>query len=188
MGEAKRRAEAYGSGKPFRPPRVCPNCKSIRVERTTLPATGLSVMETAYDLCRACGTVWEAYPDDWCEDVVGAKPCDNCAFRPGSPEQDDPEGWKYLIEILRSGGEFRCHKGSPILGLIDGKRRADGSVIVEFDNEWVQKHGRKCAGFMRMVWAMRAKGESWLERHTHFVGATGYDCPLPPGTEFDDDG
>lgn len=180
MGEAKRRAEAYASATPHRPPRVCPKCKSIRIERTTLPPTGLSARETLYDLCRECGTVWEAYPDNWCEDVVGAEPCDNCAFRPGSPEQTDREGWAALIDTLRAGGEFRCHKGSPILGITDGRKpNADGTVSVEFDKEWVQRHGRKCAGFMRLVWAMNAKGENWLERHLEFVGAPGYDCPLP---------
>ena len=84
MGEAKRRAEAYVAAKSYRPPRRCPKCKGGDVARTELPPTGMSHRETAYDCCRACGTVWEAYPDDWCEDVVGADPCDNCAFRPGS--------------------------------------------------------------------------------------------------------
>lgn len=39
--------------------------------------------------------------------------------------------------------------------------------------------GRKCAGFMRMVWAMRDKGEDWLARRFEFCGAPGYDLPLP---------
>ncbi len=179
MGAAKRRAAAFGEAVPHRPPRVCPKCKSIRIERTTLPATGLSVRETLYDLCRDCATVWEAYPDDWCEDVVGAEPCDNCAFRPGSPEQDDPEGWKHLVEILRSGGEFRCHKGAPILGLLKTPPKT------EFDAAWVQKRGSKCAGFMRMVWAMHAKGEDWVARHLEFIGAPGYDCRPPPSHDAD---
>jgi hypothetical protein len=181
MGAAKRRAEAYASATPHRPPRVCPKCKSVRISRATLPPTGLSVRETEYDLCRDCGTVWEAYPPDWCEDVVGAQPCDNCAFRSGSPEQEDREGWTYLVDILRSGGEFRCHKGAPILGLMKVPAKA------EFDAAWVQKHGRKCAGFMRLVWAMEAKGEDWLARHLEFCGAPGFDCPPPPGAERDEE-
>lgn len=182
MGEAKRRREARFEAKPYRPPRVCPKCKSISIERTTLPPSGLSHRETDYDLCRECGTVWEAYPLNWCEDVVGAEPCDNCAFRPGSPEQNDPEGWRKLIEMLRAGGEFRCHKGAPINGILDRKPgKTPSTCEVEFDNDWVQKHGRRCAGFMRMVWAMREKGEDWLARHVEFCGAPGYDMPLPKG-------
>jgi hypothetical protein len=171
MGEAKRRAEAHAAAIPHRPPRVCPRCKSIRITRVN--QTG-----TPYDVCRACGTVWEAYPEDWCEDVVGASPCDNCAYRPGSPEQKDAKGWKQLIATLRAGGEFRCHKGAPIHGLLGGAPNPDGSTTVEFDAEWVQRHGRKCAGFIRMVWAMEAKGEDWLARHYEFCGAPGYDLPL----------
>lgn len=172
MGEAKRRRDAYFEAKPFRPPRVCPKCKSIRVERSVLP--GINARPTDYDLCRECGTVWEAYPTDWCEDVVGAEPCDNCAFRPGSPEQQDAEGWKQLVTTLKSGQEFRCHKGAPITGLFGQP------PSVEFDAAWMQKHGRRCAGFMRMVWAMRAKGENWVSHHFEFSGAPGYDMPLPP--------
>jgi hypothetical protein len=180
MGAAKRRAEAFFEGRFHRPPRICPKCKSIRIERTRLPATGLSHRATDYDLCRDCGIVWEAYPDDWCEDVVGAAPCDNCAFRPGSPEQGDQAKWKHLIGILRAGGEFRCHKGAPILGL--DKPDADGGCHAEFDRDWVNKHGRRCAGFMQMVWRMRERGESWLERHIEFIGAPGYDCEAPAGS------
>lgn len=177
MGEAKRRADAYFSGKPYRPPRVCPRCKSISIARTRLPSTGLSPRETDYDCCRDCGAVWEAYPDDWCEDVVGADPCDNCAFRPGSPEQSDPAEWRKLVALLRAGQEFRCHKGAPILGLTEEPPN------VRFDDEWVKRRGRRCAGFMRLVWAMREKGESWLERHFEFCGAPGYD--MPEGAEND---
>jgi hypothetical protein len=175
MGAAKRRADAYGSATPHRPPRVCPKCKSIRIERTTLPPTALSHQPTAYDLCRDCACVWEAYPDDWCEDVVGAASCDNCAFRSGSPEQQNPDEWRALVAELRAGREFRCHKGAPILNLIEGK--------VEFDAAWVQRRGRKCAGFMRLVWTMREKGDDWFARHIEFCGAPGYDLPLPEEAE-----
>lgn len=164
MGEAKRRFEAYASATLHRPPRVCPNCKSIRIERTTLEPAALSHRPTDYDLCRACGTVWEAHPEDWCEDVVGAEPCDNCAFRPGSPEQADPEGWRELVAKLKSGNEFKCHKGAPILGLAEQRPLPNGNFEVEFDPDWIKRRGRNCAGFMRLVWAMREKGEDWFAR------------------------
>jgi hypothetical protein len=184
MGEAKRRAEAYGAAKPYVPPRVCPVCKSVRIARADLPPTGLSHVGTVYDCCRECGAVWEAYPADWCEDVVGAQPCDNCAFRPGAPEHNDPVAWKALIATLRAGGEFRCHKGAPILGLnLNTQTPAPGAGMVsgEFDAAWVNRRGRPCAGFMRMVWALNAKGEDWLSRHHEFCGAPGYDLPLSQG-------
>jgi hypothetical protein len=171
MGEAKRRADARYEAKPYRPPRRCPRCKSTRIEHKRL--MGTSHVETDYDMCLNCATCWEAYPENWCEDVVGAEPCDNCAFRPGSPEQADPEEWKKLVALLKAGREFRCHKGSPILGLAPG---SDSKV--EFDADWVQKHGRTCAGFMRMVWSMRDKGEDWFSRHMEFCGAPGYDMPI----------
>lgn len=158
MGEAKRRADRIAAALPAPPPRVCPTCKSIRIERLS-GLGGAGGVETDFDVCRECGAAWEAYPPDWCPDVVGAEPCDNCAFRPGSPEQQDPVEWKAMIDRLRAGGEFKCHKGAPMLGLLDATRGGN----LEFDKDWILKHGRTCAGFMRMVWAMREKGEDWLK-------------------------
>jgi hypothetical protein len=54
---------------------------------------------------------------------------------------------------------------------------------VEFDAAWVQRRGRKCAGFMRLVWTMREKGDDWFARHIEFCGAPGYDLPLPEEAE-----
>ena len=42
-------------------------------------------------------------------------PCDNCAFRPGSPEREDPDKWQHLQEQIHLGGAvFYCHKGVPV--------------------------------------------------------------------------
>ncbi|MGE3279939.1 MAG: hypothetical protein AB7H90_00975 [Alphaproteobacteria bacterium] len=131
--------------------------------------TLLSYRPTDYDGCQDCGTIWESYPDNWCEDVVGAEPCDNCAFRPDSPEQRNPEEWRELITKLRSGGEFRCHKGAPILGLNKDKPNTDGTYDVEFDPDWIRRRSRQCAGFMRMVWSLRDKGEDWLAKRYGFL-------------------
>jgi hypothetical protein len=106
---------------------------------------GLSHVPTLMGVCLDCSAVWEAYPADWKHDVVEATPCDNCAFKKGSPEQSDKEAWLELIAKLRAGGDFRCHKGAPIL--ID---KSAGTV--EFDECWVQRRGRTCAGFIRAVW------------------------------------
>ena len=56
-----------------------------------------------WQACLDCRAVWEPFPPTYARDPVCAEPCDNCAFRFGSPEQKDTEGWNYLIEILRSG-------------------------------------------------------------------------------------
>lgn len=42
------------------------------------------------------------------------KPCDNCAFRPGSVEQRDTEKWRETIASLKAGARFYCHKGVPL--------------------------------------------------------------------------
>jgi hypothetical protein len=69
-------------------------------------------------VCR-CGAAWEPIDessildrDD--ETSSFTKPCDNCAFRPGSPEQADKVKWGELIASLKAGGSFYCHKGVPI--------------------------------------------------------------------------
>lgn len=67
----------------------------------------------------ACKAIWEPFdpeliwdPDDpFCS---FREPCNNCAFRPGSNEQQDREKWLELIGNLKKGGQFYCHKGVPI--------------------------------------------------------------------------
>jgi len=122
--------------------------------------------------------VWEPFPAaGYIEDPVCAQPCSNCAFRPGSPEQADKEGWKRLLDSLRPSkdeewfsGRFYCHKhvaidqtkgpgnflfpekpvmfeGAPLLNL------ADGRPVMTQD---VAKM-RTCSGFLWMVWAHNTK-------------------------------
>jgi hypothetical protein len=47
------------------------------------------------------------------------EPCNNCAFRPGSPEQVDIPKWKEMIAALRAGVAFHCHKGVRV-GVVHG--------------------------------------------------------------------
>lgn len=167
MGEAKQRAAARAAGKPWRMPLVCPRCKSTEVRKVTSNgAKMLSDIQTTYSVCRACKTVWESYPADWCEDVVGATPCDNCAFRADSPESLDNTRWKELIAALRQGGEFLCHKGVPIIEKPPG--------FFSFDMEAMPQQKRRwCAGFARLIWAMRDKGDDWLKKRLESVDETG---------------
>ena len=69
--------------------------------------------------CPNCKTLWEPFdPDEiWDRDdpvCSFRQPCNNCAFRPGSDEQADREKWITLIDSLRQGAGFYCHKGVPI--------------------------------------------------------------------------
>ncbi len=149
MGEAKCRADAYAAGRPWKPS-GCPACSSRMVAERDAGPMALSHVPTRYGTCGDCGAIWEAYPDDWCEEVVCAEPCDNCAFRAGAPEHGDTAEWRSLLAKLRTGQKFFCHKGAPIL-------RSEGSV--EFDGQWIKDRGRMCAGFLRVAQAW----PDWLE-------------------------
>jgi hypothetical protein len=70
-------------------------------------------------VCRNCKTLWEPFDPEQIWDTSDPhcsfrEPCNNCAFRPGSPEQADPEKWKLLLDQLKCGASFHCHKGVPI--------------------------------------------------------------------------
>ncbi|HEX9768468.1 MAG TPA: hypothetical protein VGA50_04755 [Kiloniellales bacterium] len=69
--------------------------------------------------CRNCKAIWEPFDPAQIWDTSDPhcsfrEPCNNCAFRPGSNEQQDREKWITLIDSLRQGGAFFCHKGVPI--------------------------------------------------------------------------
>lgn len=185
MGEAKRkrdaRANAYYDGKPFAVPPRCPACGSLNAVRILKEAISPEVrkhLDCDIEICNDCRAVWEAFPAaGYVEDPVCAEPCDNCAFRPGSPEQRDPERWRELMDSLKagtdaggcSGGWFYCHKGTPIdmakgpgnflfpqkPVLMDGEtiKNSDGSAVLTHD---VAKM-RTCSGYLRMVWARNGK-------------------------------
>lgn len=59
--------------------------------------------------CNVCGRVQDVETRDWPE----AEPCDDCAFRKGSPEQADPYRWAEIMEVVERGQHFHCHKGLP---------------------------------------------------------------------------
>ena len=43
------------------------------------------------------------------------RPCDNCAWRKGSPERSDPDKWEHLQQQIHyCGATFYCHKGVPL--------------------------------------------------------------------------
>jgi hypothetical protein len=177
MGEARRKLDADACGIPRPRDDVCPSCHSRKVfsiPQESWPE-GISI-DCEWQGCIECSAVWEAFPPVYARDPVCAEPCDNCAFRPGSPEQADPVKWRALLDTLKphpSGfgftGKFYCHKGVPIDQtkgpgnflfpqkpmLIDGEpvRRADGSIATTEDPAQM----RTCTGFLRMVWARTKK-------------------------------
>jgi hypothetical protein len=164
VGEARRKLEARCDGVPEPRPSRCPACGSRRI-RFLQPGEipGLTV---EHGICLSCRALWEAFPPLYVRDEVCAEPCDNCAFRPGSPEQRDAKKWKALIESLDPtkasegqpfSGRFYCHKNVPI-----DMARGPGNFLfpkttltfrgVEFTTENTSKM-RTCSGFLRMVWA-----------------------------------
>lgn len=95
----------------------CPKCGSHK----TAFDFGMSFQGYGPGLatCLNCGALWEPVDvkliwdrsDPVCS---SSEPCNNCAFRPGSNEQQDREKWRSMIASLKAGASFYCHKGVPI--------------------------------------------------------------------------
>lgn len=98
----------------------CPKCKSGRVVvHDTAGVSSLVFYGRQIATCANCRTAWEPIDESLIWDRSDrfaslSAPCDNCAFRPGSPEQADTAKWKDMIASLRAGASFHCHKGVPI--------------------------------------------------------------------------
>lgn len=96
----------------------CPKCGSRKVRSATIPKTGFYA--SAVESCVNCKAIWEPFDPSQLLDAdlprtsSFKEPCDNCAFRPGSVEQKNPEKWAELMASLKGGGRFYCHKGVPI--------------------------------------------------------------------------
>jgi hypothetical protein len=111
---AKQARPFAGSGK------CCPKCKSGRVlVHDTTEIRPLEFYARKIAVCADCRTAWEPVDESLIWDPSDphcsfSEPCDNCAFRPGSPEQADTAKWKEMIASLRAGASFHCHKGVPL--------------------------------------------------------------------------
>lgn len=127
---------------------MCPHCGSGNtVDSTKVPD---KQFDTRYAFCADCGATWEQLPvgepRDWREPLMRfAEPCDNCAFRPGSPEQREPEEWKKLLTELKAGGNFYCHKGVPFE--LDGEAK-EFKYPLKPDGTYETGKMRLCAGFV----------------------------------------
>jgi hypothetical protein len=132
----------------------CPRCASRKVVDVFHPSPKGFFADTIRG-CVNCQTVWEPFdPADTVDpeerNSAFLEPCNNCAFRPGSPEQQDVEDWKKTMASLKAGGRFYCHKGVPI----DPKNK-NGFAYPE-DGKNPRKL-RLCRGYLNMWGAMMDK-------------------------------
>lgn len=132
----------------------CPKCASRATIDVDAPSPkGFYSREVR--VCRNCQTIWEPFdPADTIDPAERLasfhEPCNNCAFRPGSPEQDDKEEWKKTIAALKAGGQFFCHKGVPI-----DIKNANGFAYPEDGKN--PRMMRLCRGYLNMWGANIAK-------------------------------
>lgn len=139
----------------------CPKCGSRKF------AQGYQEITPFYSkhlrICRngACGAAWEFFEqaqllDEHIQNSSFKEPCENCAFRPGSHEQQDPEKWKELMAKLEIGedgfprGQFFCHKGVAL----DIKRLSATDSGFDYPTKNGKPHASKlrpCRGFLNMT-------------------------------------
>jgi hypothetical protein len=145
----------------------CPECGSRKWAqgyKEMPPVPGLDLLPKHVRVCRnpACACIWEFFDeaellDEGRRYSSFKEPCDNCAFRPGSPEQKDPAKWKELVAGLELSdscqpkGMFFCHKGVPLdlerISPTDSGYKYPVDAAGKFD----QKKNRPCRGYYRMI-------------------------------------
>lgn len=135
----------------------CPRCGSRRwidSAKAQLPSPPTDFYSADIRACVNCKTLWEPIDPaallDARREPLGAfnHPCNNCAFRKGSPEQRDPEGFaKMRGQLGWLGASFYCHKGLPLdPGGEDGfvyPKDKDGKLIV--------RKARLCRGYLNQL-------------------------------------
>ena len=133
--------------------------------------------------CLDCSAVWEPFresdltlPGD--DLSIFKKPCDNCAFRPNSPERNDPAKWELLMQDIHyRGSMFFCHKGVPC-DMTDSDQshihptKADGTYDVE--------RLRPCAGWLAQRLGRIARASQRIKDHerARITGRTELDTDL----------
>lgn len=119
---------------------LCPQCGSGDVAKDGKRTfkhygPGLAV-------CRDCDCLWEFHTGTALTEPSNPlspfkKPCNNCAFRPGSKERGDCDwGILMVLEALGDGADFHCHKGVPI----------SSTAVHGFDYPDDEKQLRLCRG------------------------------------------
>ena len=111
------------------------------------PSAQLTLSGEPFEVCAACSMAWEV--------ETRPKPlrerCENCAYRPGSPESLDPEKRRWLARIVREGEPYHCHKGLPFK--IDASERPirTGPFLIWRDTPEGRDHVatlKLCAGWI----------------------------------------
>jgi hypothetical protein len=157
----------------------CPRCASRRwldSSDASIPPPPGNFYSADVRICVNCKTIWESFdPKDLLDpqhEPLGAfhHPCNNCAFRKGSPEQSDPEGFAKLRSQLGwRGARFYCHKGVPVEpGSEDGFAYPKDSAGVPITHKL-----RLCRGYLNQLGSFpmdRARpadhaddGEPWFD-------------------------
>lgn len=125
----------------------CPRCASRKWQDTEQAITAFYA--PVLRVCGNCGTAWEPFDQaellDADDPISSFKhPCNNCAFRKGSPEQADKDEWESKMIALSFGDAFYCHKGVPVTPSSDHG----------FDYPGGGKDGRKlrlCRGYLNSI-------------------------------------
>lgn len=153
----------------------CPMCKSDQLIEHGVETPIAQAIARAWGnkpvcpltQCGSCNAFWESWPEGTSHDCVEREPCDNCAYRKGSAESQDPEKWaelvkmasdaaRYGIEDERGRRWFSCHKGVPIK-ITQGKDGQDGGIEFDFKAAGIKPLDQTCAGFLNLVWALSDK-------------------------------
>lgn len=143
----------------------CPKCASTKVAYD--PALVFQGYGPGLAACSNCKSVWEPFDDAdiWDDDdhlCSFSEPCNNCAFRKGSPEQADPVEWAGIMENVENHGGFYCHKGVPIgVGSEHGFDYPHKKVTVEVDGVKAEtmvpnrSKLRLCRGFLNSAFSKK---------------------------------
>lgn len=125
-------------------PQTCPACGSSSV-----------IWADGTDEACACGDCNQLYVPDFRPEPL-KQMCDDCAFRPGSPERSDAYKWMQIIEatIIEQQHPFHCHKG------LACELDAGGSTIRYLRPDPGQKQLTQCAGWKAHLRAYK-NGTPW---------------------------
>lgn len=149
--------------------RHCPKCASGTVAFD--PALTFKGYGPGLATCVNCKTLWEPFDPAQIWDTSDPHcsfkdPCNNCAFRPGSPEQADPAKWRELVDQLKYNTSFYCHKGVPIEPTAEhGFAYPERATTVLLGDTPVdikvsdRKKLRLCRGYLNAVFKLRAAFE-----------------------------
>ena len=142
---------------------VCPECGSPRLAMMRIHRTGGPDVVMAGCAVGGCGAIWE--PVD--PGILAAesdctapftRPCDDCAFRPDSPERRDRAEWEALMRKFETGTRFYCHKGVPTEAV---SADSDEGTRYRFprreDGQYDQSRMRFCAGWLAWWLATRKR-------------------------------